>query len=320
MGFTCKNFILDPRIVVDRQEGHDHRAAQDEPAGGVPACSSSRCRRWASRSCRRATCMRIVESATAKSETVPIIKKGVPADEDQIVRYILRPSYAQVETLRAGARLDPLAGRQRRRPPGNMLIITDYASQVRDMMSLAKTIDVPGNNEGIYTIPVLHADAHAARAEAQRDPRHSRPPAPGAAPGLKAPPAPRAARTGRRRSSTHRGRRGRGAVEDPRRRAHEHADRRVERGRLPARQGARRAPRHLARHRGRRRDPRLPARERARRGARDHAQQRACRASQQQTGAKPGAAGRAARRHAAAPAGRRRRRRTSAPRSRARSA
>ena len=27
------------------------------------------------------------------------------------------------------------------------------------MMSLAKTIDVPGDNDGIYTIPVKHADA-----------------------------------------------------------------------------------------------------------------------------------------------------------------
>src|SRR5262249_50651214 len=42
---------------------------------------------------------------------------------------------------------------------GNLIIITDYASQVRDMMSLAKTIDVAGNNEGVYTIPVLHSDA-----------------------------------------------------------------------------------------------------------------------------------------------------------------
>ena len=36
--------------------------------------------------------LRIVESATAKSETVPIFRRGTPADEDQMVRYILRPS------------------------------------------------------------------------------------------------------------------------------------------------------------------------------------------------------------------------------------
>ena len=42
---------------------------------------------------------------------------------------------------------------------GNVIIITDYASQVRDMLTLAKALDVPGNNEGIYTIPVKNADA-----------------------------------------------------------------------------------------------------------------------------------------------------------------
>ncbi|MBA3539642.1 MAG: type II secretion system secretin GspD, partial [Deltaproteobacteria bacterium] len=77
---------------------------------------------------------------------------------DQIVRYILRPSYAQIETLRGA--LDSI-----RSPAGNvqtagsMLIITDYASQVRDMMSLARSIDIPGGSDGIYTIPVQHADA-----------------------------------------------------------------------------------------------------------------------------------------------------------------
>jgi general secretion pathway protein D len=82
----------------------------------------------------------------------------VPTDEDQIVRYILRPTYTQVETLRQA--LDSI-----RSPAGNvqvagtMLIITDYSSQVRDMMSLAHSIDVPGGSDGIYTIPVHHADA-----------------------------------------------------------------------------------------------------------------------------------------------------------------
>src|SRR5678815_5496839 len=102
--------------------------------------------------------LRIVDAPAAKSETVPIYKRGVPSDEDQVVRYVLRPTYAQVETLRQA--LDSI-----RSPAGNvqiagtMLIITDYASQVRDMMSLARSIDVPGGSDGIYTIPIRHADA-----------------------------------------------------------------------------------------------------------------------------------------------------------------
>jgi general secretion pathway protein D len=102
--------------------------------------------------------LRIVESAIAKSETVPIFKRGVPGDEDQIVRYVLRPTYAQVEVMRQA--LDSMrspAGAVQ--VAGTMLIITDYASQIRDMMSLARSIDVPGGSDGIYTIPIHHADA-----------------------------------------------------------------------------------------------------------------------------------------------------------------
>ncbi|CAN5661280.1 hypothetical protein BH11MYX1_BH11MYX1_46720 [soil metagenome] len=77
-----------------------------------------------------------------------------------MVRYVMRPSYAQTETLRAA--LDSVRSQAGNvQVAGNILIITDYASQVRDMMSLARSIDVPGNNEGVYTIPVLHSDATA---------------------------------------------------------------------------------------------------------------------------------------------------------------
>jgi general secretion pathway protein D len=157
MGFTCRNFILDPRIVstgkkvtiiaplkMTPQEAYNVFLAALSTMGLtiVP----------------KGNVMRIVESATAKSETVPIYKGGVPANQDQVVRYVLRPSHAPVETIRQA--VDAI-----RSPAGNvgvagnMLIITDYASQVRDMLSLARSIDQPGNADGIYTIPVLHADA-----------------------------------------------------------------------------------------------------------------------------------------------------------------
>ncbi|MEO6773774.1 MAG: type II secretion system secretin GspD [Kofleriaceae bacterium] len=163
MGFTCKNFILDPRIVSTGKKvtiiAPLKMTQQDAYRVFLVALST-----MGLTVVPKGNILRIVESATAKSETVPIFKKGMPADEDQMVRYILRPSYAQVETLRTA--LDSI-----RSPAGNvqaagsMIIITDYASQVRDMMSLAKIIDVPGNNEGVYTIPVLHSDATALAAK-----------------------------------------------------------------------------------------------------------------------------------------------------------
>ena len=159
MGFTCKNFILDPRIVSTGKKvtviAPLKMSQQDAYRVFLVALST-----MGLTVVPKGNILRIVESATAKSETVPIFKKGTPADEDQMVRYILRPSYAQVETIRAA--LDSVrsaAGNVQ--AAGSMIIITDYASQIRDMMSLAKAIDVPGNNEGVYTIPVLHSDATA---------------------------------------------------------------------------------------------------------------------------------------------------------------
>src|SRR5439155_9118078 len=88
MGFTCKNFMLDPRIVstgkkvtviapnkMSAQEAYDVFLAALSTMGltVVP----------------KGNMYRIVESATAKSETVPFIKKGVPANQDQMVRYVI---------------------------------------------------------------------------------------------------------------------------------------------------------------------------------------------------------------------------------------
>jgi general secretion pathway protein D len=157
MGFTCKNFILDPRIVSTGKKvtviAPNKMSSIEAYRVFLVALST-----MGLTLVPKGNVMRIVESATAKTETVPIYKRGIPNDEDQVVRYILRPSYTPVEILRQA--LDSI-----RSPAGNiqvagtMLIITDYSSQVRDMMSLARTIDVPGGSDGIYTIPVHHADA-----------------------------------------------------------------------------------------------------------------------------------------------------------------
>ena len=157
MGFTCKNFLLDPRIVSTGKKVTviaPNKMSATEAYNLFLASLST----MGLTVVPKGNVLRIVESATAKSETVPIIKKGVPANQDQMVRYVMRPTYTQTETLRAA--LDSIrspAGNVS--TAGNVIIITDYASQVRDMLSLAKSLDIAGNNEGIYTIPVKHSDA-----------------------------------------------------------------------------------------------------------------------------------------------------------------
>ncbi|MBA3542756.1 MAG: hypothetical protein H0T79_24275, partial [Deltaproteobacteria bacterium] len=157
MGFTCKNFIADPRIVSTGKKvtiiAPNKLSAADAYETFLIALST-----MGLTLIPKGPVYRIVESASAKSETVPIYKKGTPANSDQFVRYILRPTYAQVETLRGA--LDSIRSTSGSvQTVGSMLIITDYSSQIRDMMSLARAIDVPGNTDGIYTIAVKYADA-----------------------------------------------------------------------------------------------------------------------------------------------------------------
>ncbi|HWO21360.1 MAG TPA: type II secretion system secretin GspD [Kofleriaceae bacterium] len=157
MGFTCRNYILDPRIVSTGKKvtimAPLKMSQADAYAVFLAALST-----MGLTVVPKGNVFRIVESSTAKSETVPIYKQGVPPNQDQMIRYVLRPSNTSTETLRAA--LDSI-----RSPSGsigvagNLLIITDYASQIRDMMSLARSIDIPGNTDGIYTIPVKYADA-----------------------------------------------------------------------------------------------------------------------------------------------------------------
>ncbi len=159
MGFTCRNFILDPRIVSTGKKVTIIAPLKMTPAEAYSVFLAALSTMGLT-IVPKGNVMRIVESATAKSETVPILKSGIPANQDQVVRYVLRPSHAPVEVVRQA--IDAI-----RSPAGNvgvagnLLIITDYASQVRDMLTLARTIDVPGNSDGIYTLPVQHADATA---------------------------------------------------------------------------------------------------------------------------------------------------------------
>jgi general secretion pathway protein D len=157
MGFTCKNFLLDPRIVSTGKKV-TVIAPNKMSAGDAYNLFLASLSTMGLTVVPKGNALRIVESQSAKSETVPIYKKGVPADQDQMIRYVLRPSYANPETVRAA--LDSIRSTSGSvQTAGNVIIITDYASQVRDMMSLAKTIDVAGTNDGVYTIPVKYADA-----------------------------------------------------------------------------------------------------------------------------------------------------------------
>ncbi len=157
MGFTCKNFVLDPRIVSTGRKVTlivpNQLTAADAYRVFLVALSTI-----GLTIVPKGHVYRIVEAAGAKKETVPFLGKGQPDGTDQVVRYVYRPTYAQPETLQqAFTALKSDAGDIQL--IGSILMLTDYGSHVRDMMSLAHLIDVPGGSDGIYTIIVEHADA-----------------------------------------------------------------------------------------------------------------------------------------------------------------
>ncbi|MBA3818581.1 MAG: type II secretion system secretin GspD [Deltaproteobacteria bacterium] len=156
-GFTCKNFVLDPRVVLTGKKIvlilPTKLSATEAYRVFLVALSTV-----SLTVVPKGNLLKIVDSGVARRDSVPLYKHGLPADTEQVVRYLLRPSYAQPETLLvAFGALKSDTGEVQQ--IGTMLLITDYGSHVRDMMALAKLIDVPTGSDGIYTIPVHHADA-----------------------------------------------------------------------------------------------------------------------------------------------------------------
>ncbi|MBP9085328.1 MAG: hypothetical protein KBG15_04380, partial [Kofleriaceae bacterium] len=157
MGFTCKNFIFEPRIVATGKKvtviSPNKMTAGEAYAVFLVALST-----MGLTVVPKGNLLRIVESPSAKSETLPLYVGRLPPNTDEIVRYVMKAQYLPVETLRQA--MDSI-----RSPAGvvntvgSVLVVTDYASQIRDMASLAKSVDVPGTNESIYTITVNYSDA-----------------------------------------------------------------------------------------------------------------------------------------------------------------
>lgn len=156
MTFNCKNFVFEPRLTtmgkkitimapvrMTPQQAYDVFLVALSTMGLtiVP----------------KGNVVRIIESATARTETLPL-RRGSPGNRDEMIRFILRPSYLKVDDLR-----NTLAGMQspagQVTTVGSVLVITDYASQIRDMVALTKAVDMPGSSDGIYTIAVQNADA-----------------------------------------------------------------------------------------------------------------------------------------------------------------
>ena len=156
MGFTCRDFMFDPGYVQRGKKvtiiAPTTMSAPEAYRVFLVALSTI-----GLTVVQKGNIYRIVESATARAETVPLVH-GTPDNTEQIVRIVIRPTYAQPSTVLAALNaMKSTAGDVQ--VIGTVLLVTDYAGHIRAMREVIKEIDLPGGTDGIYTIPVLHADA-----------------------------------------------------------------------------------------------------------------------------------------------------------------
>ena len=165
MALTCKTFMLEPRTVpigrkvtliaparMTKPEAYQMFLAALATAGltVVP----------------KGKAFKIVDAPTARANALPIFSKTLPDDTDQVVRFVVRPTYTKPETLvKAFSAIKSDAGDIQ--VIGSLVLVTDYGSHVRSMMSLKKLVDVAEGTDAIYTLPVMHADATKLEAEVE---------------------------------------------------------------------------------------------------------------------------------------------------------
>ncbi len=167
MGFTCKNFvygsgiggrsakvtIIAPKKMSARQAWQVFLVSLQTmgltvvPQGNV---------------------LRIVESAQAKGEPLPLYRKGTPGATSQLVRMVLRPAHLPVEDVASAlGLLKSKEGMITSVPKAGLLVVTDYGSIINKMSSLMREMDQPVAGETLYIVKVKNADATEIAAKVQ---------------------------------------------------------------------------------------------------------------------------------------------------------
>ncbi len=159
MSFTCKNFIYESSILQRSKKLTIIAPIKMTPQQAYRVFLVSLSTMGLT-VVPKGNVLRVVEAAQAKSETVPIYKKGSPGNSDDVVRLILRPSHTSVDELsNALSVVKSNIGVIQPVQKAGVLVITDYSSHIRDMVTVTKELDRPATGEGIYTILVKYADA-----------------------------------------------------------------------------------------------------------------------------------------------------------------
>lgn len=157
--FTCKNFIYSSALasrsakvtILSPTEMNAHQAwrvflvsLQSMGLTVVP----------------KGNVLEIIEDATAKNAPLPVYTKGLPSNQAQMVRAVLRPEHLSADDVATIlTELKSKDGDVKALSRAGIVVITDYGSQIHRMASLMMAVDQPVLGERLYMIHVKYADA-----------------------------------------------------------------------------------------------------------------------------------------------------------------
>lgn len=158
MGFTCKNFVYSSsigsrsaKVTIIAPKKMSARQAWDVFLVALSTMNLT--------VVPEGNVLRLVEAPQAKTEALPVYRKGTPAANSQLVRMVMRPSHVPVEDVATALNaLKSKDGIVTSLPSAGVLVITDYGSIINKMVSLVREVDQPVSGERLYLIKVRHAD------------------------------------------------------------------------------------------------------------------------------------------------------------------
>jgi general secretion pathway protein D len=160
MGFTCKNFVYSAgiggrtsKVTIIAPKKMTSGQAWQVFLVGLQTMNLT--------VVPQGNVLRVVESATAKTEPLPLYRKGGPDATSQMVRMVMRPEHLSVDDVNTAlSALKSKDGMVTSLPKSGIVVVTDYGSIISKMRSLMREIDAPSMGENLYLIRVNHADAN----------------------------------------------------------------------------------------------------------------------------------------------------------------
>ena len=159
MGFTCRNFVYGASIG-----GRSARVTIMAPGSMTPQ-QAWRVFLVALQTMNltvvpQGNVLRVVESPQAKSEALPLYRRGGPPNSAQLVRMVVRPEHVSSEDLASVlGEFKSAAGEVKALSKVGMVLVTDYGTSISKMRALSREVDQPLAGERLYLLKVRNADA-----------------------------------------------------------------------------------------------------------------------------------------------------------------